>query len=310
MVKSQISAKAAAAITVLGLFHSVTGGLTEDEWARLAQDKPSRTDAYIRNMKLALNGVLTDSGADRSNWTIEADSFQYGYPPQLAIDNNVSTFWESEQTPVMIQYPHNLTIDMKQNHYVTGVTYLPRQDGQLNGTAGQHVIELSEDGINWGSPAAFGTWYGDNELKTANFSTTQARYLQFRALNESGNRVPFSSVADINVYTVPSYTASDPSVQGAFGPSIDFPTIMVAAVVLPSTGEVLAWSSWEFDEFRNSSGAGLTYTTMFHPASQSVSERIVTKTDHDMFCPGLSRDALGRPIVTGGNNAYKTSMCK
>ena len=301
---------ATTAAVVAGLFPSIATGLTEAEWARLAQDKPSTTDAYIQKMKMVLKGVSVGSEVDRSTWTVTADSSQSGYPPQYAIDSNISTFWESEQTPVMTQYPHNLTIDMKQTYFVTGVTYLPRQDGQLNGTVGQHIIELSADGINWGNTTAFGTWYDDNELKTANFTTTQARFLRLRALSESGNRVLFSSAADINIYTVPSYTAPDPATQGAFSSSIDFPTIMVAAVVLPTTSKVLAWSSYEFDEFRNGSSAGLTYTTTYDPASQSVSERIVTNTGHDMFCPGLSRDAQGRPIVTGGNNAYKTSRCE
>ena len=297
-------------VVVATLLSSIANGFTEDELAQLAQDRPSTTDAYIQKMGMVSNGVFIEPSIDRSAWTVTADSSQSGYPPQYAIDSNISTFWKSEQTPVMTQFPHNLTIDMKQSYYVTGVTYLPRQDGQLNGTIGQHVIELSTDGMNWGIPAAFGTWYDDNELKTANFSATQARYLRLRALSESSNRVSFSSVADINVYTMPSYTTPNRSVQGAFGPSIDFPTIMVAGAVLPTTGKVLAWSSWEFDQFLQGHGAGLTYTTTYDPTSQSVSERIVTKTHHDMFCPGLSRDSLGRPIVTGGNNAFKTSMCK
>ena len=305
-----LTSAATLAAVVAALFSGVVGGVTEEEMARIAQDRPSRTEAYIQKMDTILHGASVQSGVDRSAWTVKADSSQTGYSPQYAIDSNTSTIWESEQTPVLTQYPHNLTIDMKQNYFVTGVTYLPRQDGQLNGTVGQHIIELSTDGVNWGKPAAFGTWYDDNELKTANFTTTQARYLRLRALSDSGNRVPYSSVADINIFTVPSYTAPSPAAQGAYGSSIDFPTIMVAAAVLPSTGKVLAWSSWEFDQFLQSNSAGFTYTTTYDPASQSVSERIVAETGHDMFCPGLSLDSLGRPIVTGGNNAYKTSMCK
>lgn len=301
---------AAAVAVVAALFPSIVSGLTEGEQARIAQDKPSRTETYIRKMQLVLNGTSAEPGPNRSVWTVNADSSQSGHPPQYVIDNNASTFWESEETPVTRQYPHNLTIDMKQDHYVTGVTYLPRQDGQLNGTVGRHFIELSTDGINWGQPVAFATWYDDSELKTANFTTTLARYLRLRALSESGNRVPFSSVADIDIFTVPCYTAPNQAVQGAFGSSIDFPTIMVAAAVLPTTGKVLAWSSWQFDAFLEGHSAGLTYTTTYNPATQSVSERIVNRTDHDMFCPGLSRDAQGRPVVTGGNNAYKTSRCE
>ena len=38
-----------------------------------------------------------------------------------------------------------------------------------------------------------------------------------------------------------------------------------------------------------------------------VSEADITVTDHDMFCPGMSLDADGRAIVTGGSDASLTS---
>ncbi len=52
----------------------------------------------------------------------------------------------------------------------------------------------------------------------------------------------------------------------------------------------------------------MTQTATYDPASDTVSQRTVTKTQHDMFCPGLSMDATGRPFVTGGNDADKTSI--
>ena len=53
---------------------------------------------------------------------------------------------------------------------------------------------------------------------------------------------------------------------------------------------------------------GMTQTCTYDPASGVVSQRTITNTNHDMFCPGLSIDATGRPVVTGGNNAEKTSI--
>ena len=52
----------------------------------------------------------------------------------------------------------------------------------------------------------------------------------------------------------------------------------------------------------------MTQTCSYDPASGVVSKRTITNTNHDMFCPGLSIDATGRPVVTGGNNAEKTSI--
>lgn len=52
----------------------------------------------------------------------------------------------------------------------------------------------------------------------------------------------------------------------------------------------------------------MTQTCTYDPASGIVSKRTVTETAHDMFCPGTSLDATGRLVVTGGNNAEKTSI--
>ena len=302
----KFSASAAITAAVAVLLPAVSNGLTEEQWARIAQDTPSKTESYVKNMKLVASGQKKPV-ISRSGWTAVASSSQSSHPASYAIDGNTSTYWESEETPVLSPFPHTITVDMKQEYYVTGVTYLPRQDEQ-NGTVGAHSIELSTDGVNWSTTKAFGTWYDDSELKTANFSTTQARYIRLVATSEAGNVGTYSNAADINVFTVPSYTAPNPYTQGSFQTSIDFPTIMVAAAVNQGTGEVIAWSSYEFDDFEPNEGIGQTYTTLYNPATESVSELVVSNTDHDMFCPGLSRDSQGRPIVTGGNNAYRTSM--
>ncbi|RFN55477.1 sialidase-1 [Fusarium flagelliforme] len=53
---------------------------------------------------------------------------------------------------------------------------------------------------------------------------------------------------------------------------------------------------------------GLTLTSTWDPATDLVSEREVTETNHDMFCPGISLDGNGQLVVIGGNNAERTSV--
>ena len=280
--------------------------LTEEQYAIIAEaSKPDKTQAYVQKMKQSKNVQI--NGVDRTNWTAKADSSETGSNASLAIDSSPDTFWETEIDPVTAQFPHHITIDMKQNYWVSGVTYLPRQDGQLNGTIGRHIIQLSTDGKTYGKAIAFGLWHDDNGLKTANFSTAQARYIRLRALTESGDRGPWTTAADINIYAVPSYTPPNPSVQGAYGPTLGFPTVLVAVTVLHGSGKVMGWSSFLYDQFTGG-GVGTTWTTTYDPAAGVVSDAVISDTQHDMFCPGLSRDALGRAIVSGGNSDYAVSM--
>ena len=151
-----------------------------------------------------------------------------------------------------------------------------------------------------------GTYLDDNTLKKSSFVTKPARYVRIIAITEAGNRGPWMSAADINVFAAASYTPP-PISLGRWGPTIDFPITPAAASVQPGTGRLLGWSSFAANTFSGGPG-GLTQTCTYDPASGVVSRRSVTNTQHDMFCPGTSLDATGRLIVTGGNNAEKTSI--
>ena len=78
------------------------------------------------------------------------------------------------------------------------MTYLPRQDGILNGNIGQHTIELSTDGASW-TTVATGTFADDATLKQATFANVTARYVRFTSQTEAGGRGPWMSAAEIKV---------------------------------------------------------------------------------------------------------------
>ena len=242
----------------------------------------------------------------RTGWTVTTDSFQPGNEPARVLDGDTTTFWHSAYSPVNVPLPHNITINMQKLYYVNGLSYLPRQDGNSNGNIGQHKIQLSTDGVNWGTPVAFGTYLDDNSLKKTLFTTAPAQYVRLIALTEAGGRGPWTSAAEINVFSAPSYTSPSTSL-GQWSVTIDFPIVPVAAAVLHDTGRVLVWSSFAPSTFSSGPG-GITQTATYDPAKGVVSQRTVTNTQHDMFCPGLSMDATGRPFVTGGNDADKTSI--
>ena len=43
----------------------------------------------------------------------------------------------------------------------------------------------------------------------------------------------------------------------------------------------------------------MTFTSTWDPATKQITQRSITHTGHDMFCPGMSFDEIGRMVVTG-----------
>lgn len=243
-----------------------------------------------------------------TGWTATADSYQAGYPPSNAIDGNANSFWHTPFGANGNALPHYIIVDMKTASLVNSISYQPRQDGQSNGNIGGHQVALSLDGINFATPKAIGTWLDDATTKTSSFEATNARYLKLTALTEAGARGPWTSIAELQIYT--TTTAPPAYGNGIYGgewsPTIDFPLVPVSAALLPNSGNVLVWSSYAASTYGGSDGT-TTLTAYYYPGSQTVSQRTVTNVQHDMFCEGLSLDAQGRIISTGGNTAQKTS---
>ena len=242
---------------------------------------------------------------DRAKWSVTCDSVHEGDGCKNAIDGKADTMWHTQWEGSEPAPPHMITVDMKKVYNVNGISMLPRQDGSQNGYIAQHQVFLSKDKKNWGSPVAYGTWYADWTTKYANFNTQPARYVRLVAITEA-NGNPWTSIAELNVFQANDYVPPQPSSLGAWGPTINFPVIPVAGTVDPNTGKVLIWSSWARDTMDGGPG-GLTLTSTWDPATDLVSEREVTETNHDMFCPGISLDGNGQLVVTGGNNAERTS---
>lgn len=242
---------------------------------------------------------------DRTGWTVTADSWQGGNEPQNVLDGNANTFWHTQWNPNNAAMPHQITIDMKSSRYVNGMTYQPRQDGNWNGNWGQHKIYLSNDGNNFGAPVAIGTFKNDQQTKNVVFASTNARYMKVVILTE-GNGNPWASCAEINILSAPG-PPPNPSGVGSWGPTINTPLVAVAVALLHDTMKVMMWSSYLASTFTGGNG-GLTVTASYDSAAQIVTQRIVTNTNHDMFCPGLSLDFGGKVFVTGGNDNARASF--
>ena len=87
-------------------------------------------------------------------------------------------------------------------------------------------------------------------------------------------------------------------------PLVNLSLVPAAGAVL-GDGRVMLWASNARTTF---GGGGHTYTTLFDPATNTATERDVTTTSHDMFCPGTARLPDGRLLVNGGVNANLSSL--
>ena len=243
-----------------------------------------------------------------NGWTATASSFQPGNEAQKAIDGDANTFWHTPWGNAGPNHPHTLIIDMKQNYLINTIAYQPRQDGNQNGNIGGHQIHVSLDGQNWGAPKVLGTWRDDASTKTSIFEASNARYVRLTTLTEAGGRGQWASVAEFSIYSTPNAAPGYGGVGGgSWSPTIDFPIVPVAAALLYNSGNVLTWSSYSADSFGGSPG-GFTLTSTYFYGSQTVGQRRVQETNHDMFCPGINIDSRGRVLVTGGNNANRASL--
>ena len=166
------------------------------------------------------------------------------------------------------------------------------------------LISYSGDGTTF-TTVAQGTWIDDATLKTTTFTPTSGQYVRIVAITEAGNRGPWSSCAEINIYTA---DPNDPPAagSGAWTSTIEFPLVPVSAAIEWSSGNLLVWSSYSPSTF---GGSNLiqTVTATYDLATGTVTEALITNTDHDMFCEGLSMIFTGQIFATGGNTDDATS---
>ncbi|MEV6521167.1 phosphocholine-specific phospholipase C [Longispora sp. NPDC051575] len=163
------------------------------------------TDGFVRRFAGHMeNGAASSSdpvmGSGRLAGTVKYFDSQETVgetaPATRAVDGNPATFWHTKWSGGNAPLPHELQLDLGSARTVTGVTYLPRQDGGANGRIGQYELQLSTDGTTW-STAVAGTFADDAAAKTVRCWPTSARYVRLRALTEAGGRGPWTSAAEI-----------------------------------------------------------------------------------------------------------------
>ena len=117
------------------------------------------------------------------------------------VDGDPSTFWHTMYSITLAKYPHWVDFDSGKEKVIKGFTYLPRQDGSLNGCIKDYEIYVSNDNKNWGNPILKGKFEKNAKLQKVMFGKpVKARYVRLRALNEQ-NGQDYASGAEFTLVT-------------------------------------------------------------------------------------------------------------
>ncbi len=162
-----------------------------------------RAASLLPNEQLGIEGSRTFAGLQPFGWKIvSVDSEETAGADNSAaraIDGDSSTIWHTRWNADQRQ-PHSIVVDMGKTNQIGGFTYLPRQDGLLNGVVDRYRFETSTDGAAWTTNAggSFANIQNNPSLQEVSFGPVHARYFRFSSLHSiwgSG----WTSAAEISV---------------------------------------------------------------------------------------------------------------
>lgn len=146
--------------------------------------------------------TATSSNIPRSGWKLKyADSQETVGQNGAAInafDGKNGTMWHTQWKTSNPACPHEIQINLGKAYSIDSFSYLPRQDGQINGTIAKYEFYVSSDGVNWGNAVATGTFANNTTLKKISFGAKNGQYIRLRALSEVNGK-PWTSAAEISV---------------------------------------------------------------------------------------------------------------
>jgi alpha-L-fucosidase len=170
----------------------------------LDRSETLRTASLLANGQLGIEGSRIFAGLMPIGWkVVSVDSEETAGADNSAaraIDGDSSTIWHTRWNADQKQ-PHTIAVDMGTTHRIGGFTYLPRQDGLLNGVVEKYRFETSADGVNWTTNIAAGSFaniQNNPSLQEVGFTPVKARYFRFTSLQAIWNS-GWTSSAEISV---------------------------------------------------------------------------------------------------------------
>ncbi len=181
------------------------------------------------------------SALPRSGWSVLfADSQETSGENGLAIhaiDGNPSTKWTTRWTPSSPGHPHEIWIDTGVVRTLCGFTYLPRQDGGINGTIRGYEFAVSSNALTWTTVSIgelFATAANLTE-RAVNFTPISGRFVRLRSLSEVQGG-PWASAAEIGLRVTGGPPQSQPPVASITSPAADVSIEPGASVSFAGSG--------------------------------------------------------------------------
>ena len=164
-----------------------------------------------------------------------------------AFDGDPATFWHTQWKNGSPTPPHELQISLGGLYAISGLRYLPRQDGDDNGRIRRYAIYVSTDGATWGAAVTSGTFQDTAAGQEVSFAPVLATHVRLVAL-DSYDGDPWTSVAELNL--LGNTTSSGATGDGTSGGSTsDSGTTTTVTSTAPVTGTAttgslaLSWSA-------------------------------------------------------------------
>ncbi|MDO5754023.1 endo-alpha-N-acetylgalactosaminidase family protein, partial [Arthrobacter sp.] len=151
------------------------------------------------NLPVQISGMVP---LDKLSVTTDSQQSVSGAEGPVAnvIDGNTSTIWHTNYDDVANPYPHWAVFDLSEAYGLTGFGFQQRQSGGQNGRIKDYKIYVSNDGLDWGSAVALGSFKDVPEMQIAAIPAGhKARYVKFEALN-AHNGLGFAAAAEMRVY--------------------------------------------------------------------------------------------------------------
>lgn len=115
------------------------------------------------------------------------------------VDGDPSTTWHTMYSVTVAQYPHWVDFDCGKDKMIKGFSYMPRQDGGVNGNIKDYTIQVSLDGKNWGKLIHEGQFSRDKKEKRVLFKKpVKARFIRFTG-KSSQNGQDYAGGAEFGV---------------------------------------------------------------------------------------------------------------
>jgi hypothetical protein len=178
---------------------------------------------------------------DRTGWEVTfADSEELvaeDGAADNAIDGDPLTHWVTQWVPFSPGHPHEIQVDTGEVRTLCGFSYLPRQDGGVNGTIREYAFAVSADGDNWTTVSRGVLFTSASSLveQQLDFPPTPGRYIRLTSFGEFAGG-PWAVVAELGVsgFATP---LSLPPLAAIEAPEEDVSIDPGDAVVFEGTGQ-------------------------------------------------------------------------